>query len=134
MSTLKLASALPFVFFLLFPALALGQSPRTNAVELSFQRLSESQSGSVVTLQLGLAVKSIGPGVVQNIRVAAVDPDGAWLNPSNFFFGNLGSEETASASLVLSFDHSQQEPPRILWQVEYTDSEGVFRTERLYIR
>lgn len=100
-------------------------SETTKVVKLAYVPIDRVMNGGIYTLHTKLETQNIGSASIYNVVVKVIDFDGANMDIDYFSLGDINTEESmTSENFVITFDTSIQEPPKILWEVEYTDVDG----------
>jgi hypothetical protein len=114
-------------------------SKAENVVKLSYIPLETTNDGTTFTMTAKLKVENTGPSPIYNVRVRVDSTTNVTVDISEISLGNIASQEIATSheSFKISFGSPlSQEAPQaeIIWQVEYTDTNGNSIVEKTQLK
>lgn len=98
-----------------------------NNFELAYLLNTKGLDNGTYKVNIKLKVHNLGSDIASEVVVKVVELDGAVVLPHSEF--NLGRIKPGESLMSENFDilyGELQEPPVIVWEVEYTDANGDF--------
>ena len=120
----KKISVLLFIMLTLVLGLSsvYGQSSNTkNVVKISYELLDKYQENNLSVNSFNINAKNTGLTPICNVRIN-LEPNSVTSSPDHYF-EIINSEETKIFPLEITFN-SMEEPPRLIWNIEYVDTNG----------
>jgi hypothetical protein len=129
----ELGCILAILLGTLIPANAIASDP--TVVKLAYQVVSKSNHDGVLNINAKVKVNNTGTTPIYSVTAAVLQAGGATVERGLLYIGDVkpGESVVSPDFVLISFDSSTEEPPEIVWQVEYIDTIGNRRTESMII-
>jgi len=118
------------IMLILATAASFSETMAPNRVLLTLDYVDKWESGGVISHDVRLVARVVGPGIVRGIRAVRVDESGETVASTDVFMGDLQSGDAYAAPIRIRHP-SHAELPEVFFRLEYIDGSGRFHTEML---